>query len=59
MNFFIKNNFLFVVSKSIIKFILLIINKIKLILPLNISRINKVYLFDLLDSHLIHVRCLL
>jgi hypothetical protein len=56
MNFFIKNSIFFNVPKSIIKIILYVINKIKLILPLNISRVNKVYFFDLLDSHLIHVR---
>jgi hypothetical protein len=53
-NFFIKNSIYFNVPKSIIKFILFLINKIKLILPLNISRVNKIYFFDLLDSHLIH-----
>jgi quinol-cytochrome oxidoreductase complex cytochrome b subunit len=33
---------------------LLIINKIKSVLPLNINRINKNYLFALIDSHIIH-----
>lgn len=54
-NFVIKNSIFFNVPKSIIKFILFLINKIKLMLPLNISRVNKIYFFDLLNSHLIHV----
>lgn len=41
-------------SKGISKFILLGINRIKLILPLNLPRVNQNYLFDLFDSHLIH-----
>lgn len=41
-------------SKGISKFILLSINKIKLILPLNLRRVNKNYIFDLFDSHIIH-----
>lgn len=55
MNFFYNSYFSFNVPKSIIKFVLFFFNKIKLMLPLNISRINKIYFFDLLDSHLIHV----
>ena len=29
----------------------LILNNIKSLLPLNLIRINKIYLFDILDSH--------
>jgi ubiquinol-cytochrome c reductase cytochrome b subunit len=42
------------VSKGIAKSSLLFINKVKGLLPLNLPRVNKKYLFDLLDSHLIH-----
>ena len=42
------------VSKGIAKSSLLLINEAKTLLPLNLPRVNKKYLFDLLDSHLIH-----
>ena len=32
----------------------LILNNIKSLLPLNLIRINKIYLFDILDSHVFH-----
>ena len=41
-------------SNSILKPILLFINSVKTILPLNLPRINKTYLFDLFDSHIVH-----
>ena len=49
-----KNQTNFNVSKSIIKFFLSLINLLKLLLPSNLSRINKNYLIDILDNHLIH-----
>ena len=52
-----KNNTLNVFSNvpiSIVRSILLFINKIKSLLPLNLSRINKNYLVALIDSHIIH-----
>lgn len=42
------------VSKGIAKSSVLSINIAKALLPLNLPRVNKKYLFDLLDSHLIH-----
>lgn len=42
------------VSKGTVRFSLLFISKAKALLPLNLPRVNKKYLFDLLDSHLIH-----
>jgi hypothetical protein len=42
------------VSKGVVKSSLLSISKVKTLLPLNLPRVNKNYLFDLLDSHLIH-----
>ena len=41
-------------STSVLKSTLLTVNKTKKLLPLNMSRINKNYLFALLDSHIIH-----
>jgi len=52
MSLFIKNNSFYYVPKGIAKFILLFISRIKALMPLNLTRINKKYLFDLLDSHL-------
>ena len=52
-----KNNSLNVFSNvpiSIIRSILLLINKTKSLLPLNLLRINKNYLVALIDSHIIH-----
>ena len=52
-----KNNTLNIFSNvpiSIIRLILLVINKTKSLLPLNLSRINKNYLVALIDSHIIH-----
>jgi len=54
MSFFIQNNSFYYVPKGIAKSFLLVISKMKALLPLNLVRINKKYLFDLLDSHLIH-----
>lgn len=54
MSFFIQNNSFYYVPKGISKILLLVISRIKTLLPLNLTRINKKYLFDLLDSHLIH-----
>ena len=34
-----------------LKNLALILNNIKSLLPLNLIRINKIYLFDILDSH--------
>ena len=49
-----QNNIFLNVSKGIIKPILLVINTVKAILPLNLPRLNKTYLVDLFDSHIIH-----
>ena len=54
MNYAKKNLFLINALKSIIQFILFIFNSVKVLLPLNLSRLNKNYIFDVLDSHLIH-----
>ena len=51
---FQKNQINFNVSKGIIKFFLSLVSSLKLLLPLNSKRINKNYLVDILDSHLIH-----
>ena len=48
-----KNNNFVNVSKNITN-ILIIINKFKTVLPSNLSRINKNYLFNIFDNHLIH-----
>lgn len=45
---------LFNVSKSIARLMLLTLSRIKSSLPLNLTRINKSYLFALIDSHIIH-----
>lgn len=42
------------VSNGITRFILLSVNKIKAILPINLPRVNKNYLIDIFDNHLIH-----
>ena len=39
---------------SIVRTILLIISKIKSLLPLNLVRLNKTYFVALIDSHIIH-----
>lgn len=49
-----QNNFFSNVPKGASKFILLSIDGVRSILPLNLPRVNKKYLFDLLDSHIIH-----
>ena len=49
-NYNIFNN----VPTSINRSILLTINSIKSMMPLNLSRINKNYLFAILDSHIVH-----
>jgi hypothetical protein len=54
MKFINYNNVLLNVLKGMGEFLLLIIDKIKSLLPLNFLRINKNYIFNLLDSHLIH-----
>jgi hypothetical protein len=48
-----KNNNFVNASKNITN-ILIIINKFKTVLPSNLSRINKNYLFNIFDNHLIH-----
>jgi quinol-cytochrome oxidoreductase complex cytochrome b subunit len=53
----VKNNFLstFVtVQISAVRPVLLGMSKIKSLLPLNLSRVNKNYLFAFIDSHIIH-----
>ena len=42
------------IPTSIVQFILLTINNIKSLLPLNFQRLNKNYFFALIDSHIIH-----
>lgn len=42
------------VLKGINQFFLFSANKIKVILPLNLPRVNKIYLVDIFDNHLIH-----
>jgi quinol-cytochrome oxidoreductase complex cytochrome b subunit len=42
------------VPKGIAKASLLSISKAKALLPLNLPRVNKNYIFDIVDSHLIH-----
>lgn len=54
MSFINQNNNFLNVSKNITKNILIIIYKFKTMLPSNISRINKNYLFNIFDNHLIH-----
>uniref|UniRef100_UPI0030027317 cytochrome b n=1 Tax=Cocconeiopsis kantsiensis TaxID=3082010 RepID=UPI0030027317 len=49
-----KSTLFFNLSKDLTKYLLLGISSMKNLLPLNLPRINKGYLFDLLDSHLIH-----
>ena len=49
-----SNSFFIHAPTSIIRLILIVINKIKSLLPLNLSRFNKHYLFALIDSHIIH-----
>ena len=49
----ISNNFSYV-STNFIKNFLLLINSLKSLLPLNLSRINKNYIFAFIDSHLFH-----
>jgi len=39
---------------SVLKSTLLTVSSVKKLLPLNLPRINKNYLFALIDSHLIH-----
>ena len=39
------------VRLTLFKNLALILNNIKSLLPLNLIRINKIYLFDILDSH--------
>jgi len=54
MNFVSQKNILFNVLNGIVELLLFIINKIKSLLPLNFLRINKNYIVNLLDSHLVH-----
>ena len=49
-NFFFFNN----VSTKMTKSALLMINNIKSLSPVNLPRLNKIYLFDIVDSHIIH-----
>lgn len=41
-------------SSSIFKNILIILNSVKSVFPLNLARANANYLFAFLDSHIIH-----
>ncbi len=51
----INQNIIFLnVSENITKYILIVINKFKTILPSNLLRINQNYLFNIFDNHLIH-----
>jgi len=49
-----KDNVLINVLNGTVKFLLSIVYKVKFLLPLNYLRINKNYIFNLLDSHIIH-----
>jgi quinol-cytochrome oxidoreductase complex cytochrome b subunit len=48
------HNFLSNVSHGIVAFLLPIFYKVKFWLPINLLRVNKNYILNLLDSHLIH-----
>lgn len=54
MNFVSPKNILLSVLNSVIEFLLRITHQLKYLLPLNFIRINKNYIFNLLDSHLVH-----
>ena len=54
MIFINQNNFLLNVLNGMNAFFLSSIIKIKLLLPLNFLRINKNYILNLIDSHIIH-----
>lgn len=44
----------YAVPISIVRFVLLAIYKMRSLLPLNLVRVNKNYLFAFIDSHIIH-----
>ena len=50
----IKNNNFLNVSMNLADFSLLVLKNTKKFFPINLNRINKNYLFDILDSHLVH-----
>lgn len=54
MGFTGQNNILLNVLNGMVTFSLFAINKVKSLLPLNFLRINKNYILNLLDSHIIH-----
>lgn len=54
MSFTFQNVTFSDVPKIVIKFILFVTNNIKKLFPINLKWANTKYLFDLLDSHLIH-----
>lgn len=49
-----QKRILFNVLNGIIEFTLLCIFRVKSLLPLNFIRINKNYIIDILDSHIVH-----
>jgi ubiquinol-cytochrome c reductase cytochrome b subunit len=49
-----NNNNIYNISTNATKDGLLAINTVKSLLPLNLNRVNKNYLFGLIDSHIIH-----
>ena len=50
----IWNNTFLNVSENITKYILITLSKFKTVLPSNLLRVNRNYLFDIFDNHLIH-----
>lgn len=54
MSFISQNNILLNVLNGMAAFLLFFVNKIKSLLPLNVSRVNKNYILNLVDSHIIH-----
>ncbi len=53
-NYNIPNSFLSTVPAGLTRFLLLRISRFKSLMPINLSRWNKNYLFALVDSHIIH-----
>lgn len=49
-----QNNILLNVLNGMVTLFLLTISKVKALLPVNFLRINKNYILNLLDSHIIH-----
>jgi len=54
MSFISQNNILLNVLNGMATFLLFLVNKVKSLLPLNVSRVNKNYILNLVDSHIIH-----